>query len=450
MPKTNNPIFHITDFAFQYPFSNSQIKLDGEIKIYHNDIVLISGASGIGKSTLLYALKGLIPYVIQGNLHGNILYNNQNIATLNSNALSKIGLLLQNPEAQIITSCVIEELAYGLENLQLPREQILLQIKTYADKFNITHLLDKTTAELSTGEKQQINLISLLITQPEVLLLDEPTAFLDPNAAKHFIYTFNLLQNTTIIIIEHNLGYLQNKINRFFQINTQGEINEQNISQIQWRQLLTKPLINPQPPIVNEPILIVKNYLLKNKQNTIKNFELCRGDIIGIIGNNGVGKSTFLQALAGLKKLKNSIFLLNKDICKIKNYFDLVGLLWQNPENHFLYNTVTKELSPNVKQNAQFDFTNQLAQNPFTLSEGQKRRLSLAILYSLDRQIYLLDEPSFGQDLYNKQLLIQMIYKMKIIGKSFVIISHDYDFLQTICTQVLNFTEQGLIPYEPQ
>ena len=465
-------VFRVKDFAFNYPFAKAQIKLNGEINIYPQDVVLINGTSGIGKSTLLYALKGLIPHVINGNLSGEIYYNDKDIRHLNSHDLSDIGLLLQNPQAQIITQTVIEELAFGLENLQIPREIILADIEIYAKKFNITHLLDKSTAELSTGEMQQINLISVLITKPRVLLLDEPTAFLDVESATHFIDAFNNLDDTTIIIIEHNLDYLRGKINRYFEINANGMINESSIKQIQWNRPLTTnktetksqikhlnqqsdqqqyPMQNNNIPMefgATHQILTLKKYKLKNGNYATTDFTLNQGEIIGIIGKNGIGKSTWLQTLAKIKRNNNEIYLHGKNITQIKDYYNHVGLLWQNPENHFLYSTVAQELHCAPELINTMGLNSLLSQNPFTLSEGQKRRLSLAILWSLNREIYLLDEPSFGQDFDNKLLLIQMIQTMQNSGKSFIIISHDFQFLQAICSRIMNFTEQGLIPHE--
>ena len=464
-------VFRVKDFAFNYPFAKAQIKLNGEINIYPQDVVLINGASGIGKSTLLYALKGLIPHVINGNLSGEIYYNDNDISNLNSRDLSNIGLLLQNPQAQIITQTVIEELAFGLENLQIPRETILSKIEIYAKKFNITHLLNKSTAELSTGEMQQINLISILITKPRVLLLDEPTAFLDVESATHFIDAFNNLDNTTIIIIEHNLDYLRGKINRYFEINTDGMINEYSIKQIQWNRSLTTNKADTKSQIkhfneqssqeyqrqnnnipvelaTTNQILTVKKYRLKNGNYATADFILNQGEIIGITGKNGIGKSTWLQTLAKIKRNTSEIYLYDKNITQVKDYYSHIGLLWQNPENHFLHNTVAQELHSTPELINTLGLNALLSQNPFTLSEGQKRRLSLAVLWSLNREIYFLDEPSFGQDFDNKLLLIQMIQTMQNSGKSFIIISHDYQFLQAICSRIMNFTEQGLIPYE--
>ena len=156
-------IYQITDFCFSYPLAKHQINFAGDLTIYQNQHLLLTGSSGSGKSTLLLALKGLIPNYINGTYSGKILFNQQDIQHVAANELLSIGYLQQNPDHQIIYQTVIDELAFGLENLSLAPEVIIAKIHSYAELFQITHLLQRNIATLSGGEKQKINLMAILI-----------------------------------------------------------------------------------------------------------------------------------------------------------------------------------------------------------------------------------------------------------------------------------------------
>lgn len=448
MDTTNLPIYTINNFSFRYPFSNTNIHLSGLINIYPKSKVLLSARSGLGKSTLLYALKGLIPKHIYGKISGEILFNGQPVANLNKDQTTQIGLLMQNPHAQIITTTVMEELAFGLECLGMNKEDILNRIEQYASWFKIKHLLNKKTDELSGGQKQQINFISIILPNPQVILMDEPTAFLDPKSANYFIEVFNeISKDKTIIIIEHNLAYLKDKVSNYLQIDQSGLLYEDNVDKINWTNKFVSSAIKAATQPV--PLIEIKHYQLKNPHKYIKDFTINQGEIIGILGDNGVGKTTLLNSLAKLDDLNT------KTICykgtdlnqiKTKDYFDQVTLLWQNPENHFLFNRVIDEVH-DAQLLTLMKLDNCLNQNPFTLSEGQKRRLSLAIVWMLNRELYLLDEPTFGQDALNKQVLIDLVLQMQAQGKTFVIVSHDLEFLQAINAKLFYLDDQGLNNY---
>lgn len=425
-------ILTITNLKCEYPGKKSTIYLDS-LDVKQGDCLLIKGKSGAGKSTLFYALKNLIPIAIPGKIQGNIACKEK----------MAIGLLMQNPDAQIVTGTVLEELAFSLENKEFPPELICEKINEYAEKFNIQHLLNKKTADLSGGEKQKINLLSVLLPEPEILLLDEPTAFLDPESAQLFMDTiYQIAHKKTMLIIEHNLHYLEKIVNRVLAINTQGIIEEIPIKNVQWHPCLIKKTARKNTS--TQAILSVKKYITQGGE--INNIKIFRQEIIGITGKNGVGKSTFLKFLSKINFHKNNhIDFMNQNICYIpwKKYYQQITVLMQNSENHFIFRTVKEEV-PNMDILKTMHLQKQQEQNPFTLSEGQKRRLAIAIMWNLNRELYLMDEPTFGQDEENKKHLIDMMHKMNIQGKTFIIVSHDIPFLQAVCHRMLEFTHEGL------
>lgn len=444
-------VYQVSNFAFNYPFSNQQINLSGTFKIETGECILLQGASGSGKSTLLAALKGLIPHLIAGNLSGEIRFHDQPITELNEQDLLKIGYLQQNPDSQLICPDVYAELAFGLENQGFTAETINSKIMTIAEKFSLSKLLHRKVNSLSGGEKQKINLLAILLLEPEVLLLDEPTAFLDPKSANQIMQIVaEYIQDKTVIIIEHNLHYVQNLVSRSIYIDENGQIITQSLEEINWQQQLPEQKCKQHNSGQANLILDIKqlNYSYNTERKLLNKIDLQvhTGEVISILGENGAGKSTLLKLIAGIIPSTQMIYWQQQDIAKFKKIqlWEEISLLWQNPETHFLFNRVAEEVNQTqVLDN--FNLSNQANQNPFTLSEGQKRRLSLAIALSNQPQLILLDEPSFGQDFANKLRLIEYINQLAVNGMSFIIISHDLNFVNAISQKIYELRNGELI-----
>lgn len=444
----SNPVFQIRDFQFSYPLSDYRIGFSGELIIHRGDHILLQGASGSGKSTLLLALKGIIPHLVNGKIHGEITYNGRTISSLEEQDLLKIGYLQQNPDSQVICQTVFAELAFGLENLSLTANKIKQRIERIAIDFKITHLLSRNVSELSGGEKQKVNLLAILLMEPEVLLLDEPTAFLDPESAHELMLILKqYTQEITVIIVEHNLNYLARIVNRVITINDDGQLTEIELNKINWQPTLTHAQVH-QPQ--NQEILQLKNLCFSYPDNqpllNNVNLTLKKGEILAIHGKNGSGKSSLLKLIAKIIPLNNAIYWHGTDIAQInkQKYWQDVSLLWQNPEAHFIFNSVSAELNNRQDLLTDFNLSAQAKNNPFNLSEGQKRRLSLAIALNKATQLFLLDEPSFGQDEINKSLLINKIHQLAASGCTFIIITHDIAFSQAVAHRTLILKDNQL------
>lgn len=444
----NNPVYSISNFSLLYPLNDQPILLKGALEIREKDTLLLSGNSGSGKTSLLYTLKGLIPETIWGKLGGTIHFQNKDINNLSPLEKAQIGLLFQNPASQMVNRTVRQELAFGLENLGMSPSDIWQKIGYLAEEFDISKLLDREVTRLSGGEMQKIALLSIMAMEPEVYLFDEPTAFLDPDSARHFISVFQrIVQEKTVIVVEHNLNYLQNYINRVIQIDEQHEIKELDTKLFSWYQSFSAlPAASP-----GELILKVQNLKFSYPDNPILfqevDFELREGEIVGIVGANGSGKTTLLKILAGnIRKYTGDILYKNINIRLLKPrvYFESISLLFQDPANHFLFSRVIQEVSERADLLEISGLSGFGERNPFTLSEGEKRRLSLAIQWAGNRQIYLLDEPTFGQDYNSRQALIDLLGRLRQQGCCFIIVGHDFAFLSAVCSRILEF-KQGTL-----
>ncbi len=432
-------VYQIEDFRFTYPESNQAISWSGEHTIRRGERILLTGSSGSGKSTLLYGLMGLIPETVYGKVSGEIKYLGKSILENPEKIRGKAGLILQNPAAQMLCRSVREELAYGLENLGKPVKEILEQIEEWSLRFEVEKLLDRETMSLSGGEKQKITLLSILLTRPEILMLDEPTAFLDPQSAREIMTIIqNYQKDKTLIFVEHNLGFVSKLITRNLHLRKDGAVLDQAASEVDWQTHLP----HLQEKVPGKRLMSLSEIRFSYGKEPILNginLEIHAEEIIAIQGRNGSGKTTLLKIVAGLKRdFTGKILLEDKQLnnININKLREFTGLLFQNPENHFLFNSVEQELKNNKIKYLEEEFASKLQQSPFTLSEGEKRRLSTAIAYNDEKKILLLDEPTFGQDKDNKLRLIELLGKLRDEGLGIVIVSHDMEFTSAVSNRI--------------
>lgn len=389
--------------------------------------MLISGPSGSGKSTLLLIMAGIIPDLIPGALDGRIDRNS-----------GRLGIVLQNPEAQMVAPTVEEELAFGLENLGIPPEEMKKRIDTVLQQMDIVHLKHRLTGQLSGGERQKVSLASALTLEPTLLLLDEPTSYLDPQATRSFFAILKKMKsNLTVIIVEHKLEYVENLCDRFFELDEQGSLNNDYSLKYLFASCI-KPAVDLNiPAAALEEKEVLKTEKLSHsyrdeacalKENT---FALKQGETLAVMGPNGSGKTTLLEKLSKILPVEQSTLWLNgRDLSSLnaEQIYSQLMLLPQNPEHMFLTESVKEELnlsSSSIEAAAgQFRLENLLSQNPYSLSEGEKRRLTLACAFLDDRKIILLDEPTYSLDCSAFEALIQALKLLKENGASILMATH--------------------------
>ena len=501
-------ILRVDGLKFSYPNQLKKALNNINFSIDEGDFVLICGESGCGKSTLLRHLKPeLSPH---GQVSGDIYYYSQKINDYSSKQLaSEIGYVLQNPDSQIVTDKVWHELAFGLENMGLDTQSIRLRVAEMASFFGIQGWFRKNVNDLSGGQKQLLNLASIMAMQPKILILDEPTSQLDPIAAKDFIDTLvriNKELSTTIIMTEHNLEDIYSVCDKVI-VMEDGKVicNDTNYKVVDilsgdknhkmFKSLPTPSKIynqlneylegaNKSPLTVKDcrqwlndsmdEVTITKlddteteiNIDVKDREIAIElkdvyfqynkiseptirdlSFKVYKGEIYSILGGNGTGKSTTLSLVARQRKpQRGKIFINNIEIKKYNNkslYENNLALLPQNPQSLFVFETVREDLEEvlilqnkdreyidkEVKRVSKLlDIEHLLEHHPYDLSGGELQRAGMAKVMLLNPKIILLDEPTKGLDTYCKEEIGKMLMKLRDMGVTIVVVSHDIEF----------------------
>ena len=501
-------ILRVDGLKFSYPNQLKKALNNINFSIDEGDFVLICGESGCGKSTLLRHLKPeLSPH---GQVSGDIYYYSQKINDYTSKQIaSEIGYVLQNPDSQIVTDKVWHELAFGLENMGLDTQSIRLRVAEMASFFGIQGWFRKNVNDLSGGQKQLLNLASIMAMQPKILILDEPTSQLDPIAAKDFIDTLvriNKELSTTIIMTEHNLediysvcdkvivmedgkvicndtnykvadilsgdknhkmfkslptpSKIYNQLNGYLEGASKSPLTVKDCRQ--WlndsMDEVTITKLDDSETEINiskkdrEIAIELKDvYFQYNKisEPTIRDlsFKVYKGEIYSILGGNGTGKSTTLSLVARQRKpQRGKIFINNIEMKKYNNkslYENNLALLPQNPQSLFVFETVREDLEEvlilqnkdreyidkEVKRVSKLlDIEHLLEHHPYDLSGGELQRAGMAKVMLLNPKIILLDEPTKGLDAYCKEEIGKMLMKLRDMGVTIVVVSHDIEF----------------------
>lgn len=464
-------IYKVDNLSFQYHndhcFSLKKLSFEIEEGSFH----LICGKSGSGKTTLLQLLKKeMMPHgYIQGSIQTNI----------NNYRAEDIGYIFQNPDFQIVTHKVIHELSFGLENMDMPLSQMKRRIGEVVNFFNLQDILHKDTSELSGGQKQLVNLASIVAMQPKIMLLDEPTAQLDPIASQEFISIIKKINeelNITIVMIEHDLEktlslsdhviYLEEG-NLIYKGLSMGMIDIHNfqkaipiVMQMYHKFNVTSKVydfkstrkwlyenndhlkvIKKDYNLDTEICIQVQNlHFHYNELEVLKGtyLDVYHNEILAIVGGNGSGKSTFLKNICGLLNYeRGKVFINNHNLKDINPFEDCFAYLPQDPTSLFLKETVQEELDSeeSLKWLHTLDLDDLLDLHPYDLSGGQMQLIALIKILALQPKILLLDEPTKGLDAYYKEtvgsLLKELSHTITII-----IVSHDLEFCAHYASRV--------------
>ncbi len=491
----------IENLSFQYRTRPEKAIQNISFELKPGEMLLIAGSSGCGKTTLARCINGLIPRSYRGKREGKVLLHGKDVAEKQiAEVAQEVGTLLQDPERQIVASNVYNEIAFGPENLGLPREEIWERVEAAMKRLGIESLRDRETFNLSGGEKQKVALAGLLAMNPSILLLDEPLASLDPASAYEALEVFRSLadEGKTIALIEHRVeDAIFAKPDRMLYMEA-GEVKylgsikdlpiEINHKEVKLPAEWVVKRVHQMGETVNkmeavqsvergEPLVSFEDvdfrysdetpYILQNV-----NLKIYRGDLIGILGPNGAGKSTLVKHAIGLlKPTKGCVLIEGEDTRKmsVAQIARTIGYVFQSP-THMLYApTVREELEFGPKN---LDFKKDLMDRtvvesistvnlngleeypPLGLSFGQQKRTTIAAVLAMQSKIMIMDEPTAGQDYSNYTHFMDAMCRPAADGSKSLVasnfaatlfITHDLDLAVTYANRVLLFGDQHVV-----
>lgn len=409
---------------YNYIYAGKETTIINEVcfSLNKGDFVLLTGASGSGKSTLLRQMKKeLVP---AGMISGKLFLKGKELEQVSHReSAESIGYMGQNIEQQIVSEKVWQEIAFGLENLGWSHDQIKHKVQEMVDFFQLQDLFYRNTNQLSGGQKQRVILASIMAMEPEILLLDEPTSQLDDDMAQELLYELhrmNQTYGTAIVLAEHRIRYAKKYCNRFCIID-EGRLKEitgEEIPSFQFYKKSTSLSKGNQESAID--VCGVTFYYEKDKPILEKlNLTVPKGELFHIVGKNGVGKTTLLQLICGIRKPSQGTIRCN----------GTVALVPQNPKALFTELTVKDEL-PSVSLRGQLALIGLEERHPYDLSGGQQQRLAIGKILQVNPDILLLDEPTKGLDYELKEVLGLILETLASKGVTILCVSHDIEFCE--------------------
>jgi energy-coupling factor transport system ATP-binding protein len=479
--------------SYRYAADGPAILQGLNLRIRDGEFVLVVGASGAGKSTFLRCLNGLVPHFYGGVIGGEISVQGHNPVQAEPRGMSQIvGFVFQDPEAQFVVDTVEAELVFAMENHNLPQATMRKRVEEVLDQLNIAHLRGRRISTLSGGEKQRVAIAAVLTLQPQVLVLDEPTSQLDPQAAEEVLTALEKLNadlGLTIILSEHRLERVVQYADRIVYFPGDGlapldGAPREVLAQVsltppliqlgkalgwaplpltlkdarpfvQSLDLLSAPEPRATPPALAAPVEIaVRNlWYAYNGHPALRglDLEIHRGEFVALMGRNGSGKTTLLKLLVGLlTPSRGQVQIRNQSTREttIEELTRFIGYEPQNPDALLFADTVREELAFTRKNHGlvgdapegllgTLGLAGQQERYPRDLSVGERQRVALAAILAAEPSIVLLDEPTRGVDYAQKQALIAYLQEAHRGGRTVVLSTHDVELVAASVDRVI-------------
>lgn len=486
----------VKDLSFKYRNRPELALQNISFELHPGEMLVVAGTSGCGKTTLIRCINGLIPRSYKGELEGTILLGGQSSRDFTLAKLSQIvGTLLQDPEKQILGVHVNSEVAFGPENLGLPLDEIHTRVNEALERLGISYLKDRETFSISGGEKQKAALAGLLAMRPNILLLDEPLAQLDPASAREALQAFRKLAEagSSILLIEHRVEdaltvnpdrvmYLKNgKIEYLGKPDGLADAVDYHEVKLPAPQVMRRvkkegaPSV-PATPADRElrasfatPVIVFDNvsFGYGDDPDILKgvNLEIRTGETVAILGPNGAGKSTLIKHAIGLLKPRKGRILIDGNDTQglsVAQIARTIGYAFQSPTHMLFAPTVNEELAfgpqnigyskPEIEEAIKasalaLNLTGLETYPPLSLSFGQQKRVTIACVAAMKSRILALDEPTAGQDFGNYMSFMDSILhggskvgEPKSVISNFdamLFITHDLDLAVTYASRVI-------------
>jgi len=465
---SEEPVIEVKELSVKYHSRDHYAVRDISFSIRKGSFVWLAGNSASGKSTVMNALCGFIPHIIPADVEGTMIFDGKE--NLNSYELARnICMVHQDPEAQFCTERVEDEIAFGLENYKTPRKKINRKIDEVLKLLNCSALRHRKLHNLSGGEKQKIAIASMLVLDPEVLILDEPTSNLDAISMGEVLSAIKSIKKDnpelSIILAEHRIGGLMDHVDSMIKLD-EGDIVEdipdfQGVKEEKKKELAdySYPDFQRKKTRKSEPIVQIKGLTYKAGGKKILDSistNIKQGEIVALMGRNGSGKTTLINHISGLIDIQQGkIKVFDEMMSRRKKSSpweigEKMGYVFQNPNHQIFENTVEDEMlfgpknfSKGVtearKKTVEITKKENIEKetHPHTLSFGQKRRLNVHSSSGHDPDLLIIDEPFSGQDHSNALAIASILDRHWKNGITLIIVTHNLEFAKKFCTRTM-------------
>ena len=439
-------MIQIQDVSFEYEKEQGTLS-HIDLNIQQGECVVLTGESGCGKTTVTKLINGLIPHFVEGGtLSGRAIVNGMEVPKTEMYRLAEqVGSVFQNPKSQFFNIDSDSEITFGLENAGVEPKKIKERYEATVSALKIQSLLGRNIFSMSGGEKQSLAFASVYAMNPSIFVLDEPTANLDADAIDTLRQQIIQIkkEGRTVVIAEHRLYFLMDLIDRAIFIQ-KGKI-VQIFSRDEFRNLSDEQRIRMGLRSLVHPVLELPPAFDKQPVFSGLGFSAKRGEVLGIVGHNGAGKTTMTRCLCGLLKEVNGTVRLDGQTLKAKQRNKASFCVMQDVNHQLFSDSVWNECElaqPDCPPERieeilrSFDLLDFKDRHPMALSGGQKQRLAVAILS--DKDVLVFDEPTSGLDYHRMLEVSNMIRKLNGENKVIIIVSHDFEFLGRTCDKIFD------------
>ena len=460
------------DVSFKYLHTNDPFLKNINLEVTPGECVLICGSSGSGKTTFSRLINGISPNYLEGDLKGQLYTTDLKAGEAEiEEYVPVVGSVFQNPKTQHFTVDTTSELAFPLENTGADPEFIREQIKNKAESFQISYLLDRNIFELSGGEKQQIAFVAANMLEPAILVLDEVTSNLDQEAIHRIRYMVQELKNKnmTIIIFEHRLSWTKDLVDRYILFEkgkvkdewTASDFNELSNEDLHHLGLRSMDLSIHRKKIQEKIKHSKENMSGMLQTNNLDigysnrdvlselDLDFQSGEILGLMGPNGTGKSTLANTLTGLQKPISGEIIWNNERMSPKQLIQKSFLVMQDMNYQLFSDSVEDEILLGAEHSEYLEdvmedlnLTDYKDRHPMSLSEGQKQRVAIASALLSGKEIIIFDEPTSGLDYLHMERFGKLLNKLKATKAVIIVITHDEELASEWCDSIIQLEKQ--------
>ncbi len=476
-------MIELKNVSFQYEQGSSKGKIENiDLTIHDGEVVLLCGESGCGKTTLTRLINGLIPHYYEGTLTGQTIVEGIDVKNVSLYALSGVvGSVFQNPRTQFFTVDTTSEIAFGCENLGIDAEEINSRMEKTVSALKIRDLLNRSLFALSGGEKQKIACASVSAMEPKIFVLDEPSSNLDIESIRELKNVLRewKAQGKTIVIAEHRLYYLMDIADRVLYM-TDGHIKE-NLPIADFRKKTTDELQSlGLRALQSEDFSRMKGAVGATRQLYIRDFEAAyknasggrkqkqkvldipdlmipQGSVVGVVGNNGAGKTSFANNLCGLFQTAKGCMSMEGKTYMAGQRMKICYMVMQDVNHQLFTESVLDEILLSLdnadeekaileaeKIMESLHISEFREAHPMSLSGGQKQRVAIASAVASGKQIIVFDEPTSGLDYRHMKEVAENLRELSSLGKTLFIVTHDPELIAECCNYFV-FIEKGKV-----